>query len=701
MEKPVVLRIENLKTDFPVPQPFSLRRLLSGRTSARGDGGPLLRRVDLELAQGEVLALLGEKGAGKTTLLRAAAGLLPPDGGCVETAGCRSVLIPWGAAFQGDLTVRENIRLALLLLGFPSAGTDEKRQEILAFSEMEAWADRRLYECSGELWSRLSFAVTALAEAEIFLVDELPDMGSEAFRKKAAGKLRELLSREERTAIVASADAEGIESFADRAVWLLGGRIQASGPAEQVAALYRRWYRVSCAERPVLQERGLPEGKGHIPLYRGLEIDGELGLLRNAPEEQACRTAACWEPLPLHRGECLKLKREDMEYRAFVYREGRQEEWICTSALQPEGNWTVYSREASGLTWRQDPVRIMEEDGFLRLQVRRRDGGMLPDTLCLEDVFDLEDAPAGELQEVRFDEVFGRELADTAEEVRRARRPGDAVVLLLADTHTVFGGTWEDTARVISRLTAALSIGEIVHLGDLTDGLCPAAETEKLIRRIRADLEETGAGVHICPGNHDLLRLPGQKAPWDARGFAKRFLGQELPYGYEDLPGEGLRLVFLSSYDPEEACPYGFPEEETEWLERTLEETPEDRAVLVFSHIRPGPERTRWNDLIRRSRQVMEILTRFDQRRGGAVLGVFCGHDHRDYISGEAAFPVIGIGCAKLEDKQNSPLHKGRRTRMEGTASQELLDILVVHKNEKKMDLIRFGAGENRQAAHR
>ena len=67
----------------------------------------------------------------------------------------------------------------------------------------------------------------------------------------------------------------------------------------------------------------------------------------------------------------------------------------------------------------------------------------------------------------------------------------------------------------------------------------------------------------------------------------------------------------------------------------------------------------------------------------------------------KALFPVVGVGCAKLEDTAGAPLHSGIFTRKQHTGSQELWDAVIVRVKEKELDMIRFGAGEDRHLSHR
>ena len=141
---------------------------------------------------------------------------------------------------------------------------------------------------------------------------------------------------------------------------------------------------------------------------------------------------------------------------------------------------------------------------------------------------------------------------------------------------------------------------------------------------------------------------------------------------------------------------HGF-DREIRWLRRTLLLTPVRRKVLVFSHVPPVAEIHVWSDTIRNGEAALSILDRFHRRRGG-VIGWIHGHNHADQIYEKRAFPIIGIGCGKLEDfTEHKPEGSVTWPREQGGHSQELWDLLLIHPKEGSMDFLRFGAGEDRR----
>ena len=102
-------------------------------------------------------------------------------------------------------------------------------------------------------------------------------------------------------------------------------------------------------------------------------------------------------------------------------------------------------------------------------------------------------------------------------------------------------------------------------------------------------------------------------------------------------------------------------------------------------------------DVVMNSREIMKIMEDFDKESGGRLLGVFCGHEHRDRVDETRSFPIVATGASKLEDKARDPLHTGQFTRIRHTPTQELFDVVVVRKKEGGFRAFRYGAGEDRE----
>ena len=196
-----------------------------------------LRGVSFQVARGEVLGLVGANGAGKSTLLKLAAGVLKPSEGSLFVGGRVCPMIELGAGLDMELTARENIFLNAALLGYTESFIRSKFDEIVAFSELEAFLDRPLRGFSSGMTARLAFSIATVVEPEILIVDEILSVGDLAFQAKSEEKMRQMM-RGGTTVLFVSHSTAAIRALCRRAIWLEHGRLLADGPVDAVCSRY-------------------------------------------------------------------------------------------------------------------------------------------------------------------------------------------------------------------------------------------------------------------------------------------------------------------------------------------------------------------------------------------------------------------------------------------------------------------------------
>ena len=413
----------------------------------------------------------------------------------------------------------------------------------------------------------------------------------------------------------------------------------------------------------------------------GMDVSRETGLLESA---DGC--AVNFIPYPAEAGTKI-IPRPGVRCRLYRYAPAIPPELIHTYCYQPEANWTAFLPERSEREW-SDRERTAEARTYLRIAVRGAEGGTLTDYVRILP-------PPGE------PEPAAPRLERLQARVRARRQEGDLALLLVSDTHYTTGCIWPDTLRSLRAAAALLSPDACVHLGDFTDGLLPAWYTRRIARHMLEELRELTGRLWCCVGNHDRNAFRGNRDRMTAKECARLYLGGRKRWYCVDLPDKRLRLLFLDSFDPEKKERYGFAAAEVLWLWRTLAATPKDTRILVFSHVPPAAGIHVWSRTIRNGERVLSMLERFHERRGGAVLGWIHGHNHADQIYGKRAFPVVGVGCGKLEDfTEHKPEGAVTPPRTQGGADQELWDFLLVHPSGG-MDFLRFGAGEDRHTEMR
>jgi ABC-type polysaccharide/polyol phosphate transport system ATPase subunit len=209
-----------------------------GRREAISKEHIALDGIDLDITPGEAVAIVGPNGSGKSTLLKLTGGILKPTTGTVEVSGRVTALIELGAGFHPEITGRENILINGMLLGLQRSEIEARMQEIVDFADIGAFIEQPVKIYSSGMYVRLGFAVAVTAEPDVLLIDEVLAVGDEAFTRRCLDRLARMRGRGV-TMVLVSHDLDLVTSFADRAVYLEGGRIVAEGPADAVVARYR------------------------------------------------------------------------------------------------------------------------------------------------------------------------------------------------------------------------------------------------------------------------------------------------------------------------------------------------------------------------------------------------------------------------------------------------------------------------------
>src|SRR5439155_12177900 len=132
------------------------------RPLARGPAERLeaLRDVNFTVQQGEFFGVMGRNGSGKSTLLRCLAGIYPVDAGSIAIEGRVAPFIELGVGFNAELPASDNIVANAVVFGLSRREAEERCAEILAFAELEQFADQKLKNFSSGMGVRLAFACT-------------------------------------------------------------------------------------------------------------------------------------------------------------------------------------------------------------------------------------------------------------------------------------------------------------------------------------------------------------------------------------------------------------------------------------------------------------------------------------------------------------------------------------------------------------
>jgi ABC-type polysaccharide/polyol phosphate transport system ATPase subunit len=209
-------------------------------SSFRAGGRPMftaLNSVSFQVQKGECLGIIGKNGAGKSTLLSLLLGTSIPSEGTIRVEGRRTPLLELGAGFQPDLTGRENIYIAAVLLGLTRSEVNRQIDEIIAFSEIEPFMDVPVRTYSSGMYLRLAFSVAIHTLPEILLIDEILAVGDESFQKKSEQSLTRLIQSGV-TAVFVSHNMDAVRKICNRVIWLDHGEVRAEGNPEEVIEKY-------------------------------------------------------------------------------------------------------------------------------------------------------------------------------------------------------------------------------------------------------------------------------------------------------------------------------------------------------------------------------------------------------------------------------------------------------------------------------
>jgi NitT/TauT family transport system ATP-binding protein len=138
----------------------------SGRTAVAA-----VDRIDLAVAPGELVCIVGASGCGKSTLLNLIAGLDQPTTGRLDVQG-RTALMFQDASLFPWLTVAGNVDLALKLRGIPKQQRIERVDALLHTVHLDAFATKRPHELSGGMRQRVALARSFAQDADVLLMDE-------------------------------------------------------------------------------------------------------------------------------------------------------------------------------------------------------------------------------------------------------------------------------------------------------------------------------------------------------------------------------------------------------------------------------------------------------------------------------------------------------------------------------------------------
>lgn len=221
-----------------------VRRLF--RRNSGKQGGPTtfwpLKDISFEIAEGQIVGIIGQNGAGKSTLLKILSRITQPTSGRAEVYGRVGSLLEVGTGFHPELSGRENIFLNGAIIGMQKEEISRLFDAIVDFAGVEAFIDMPVKRYSSGMYVRLAFAVSAHLKPEILMIDEVLSVGDLQFQRKCMAYVEELKKRGS-TILFVSHNLFAVKAFCDRVIFLSEGLIRYDGSPAEAIRLYEEVHR--------------------------------------------------------------------------------------------------------------------------------------------------------------------------------------------------------------------------------------------------------------------------------------------------------------------------------------------------------------------------------------------------------------------------------------------------------------------------
>jgi capsular polysaccharide transport system ATP-binding protein len=181
----------------------------------------VLDQVSTAFQSGHNFGILGPNGAGKSTLIRLIAGSEPPDSGTVRRYARVSFPLGFGGTFHGALSGRENVAFIARIYGAAMRATIDY---VEGFAELGDYFEMPVNTYSAGMRARLAFAACLAIDFDVYLIDEVTEIGDQRFRRKCAEAFGERMLRSD--IILVTHNPHTIRQYCDRGAVLADGRLK-------------------------------------------------------------------------------------------------------------------------------------------------------------------------------------------------------------------------------------------------------------------------------------------------------------------------------------------------------------------------------------------------------------------------------------------------------------------------------------------
>lgn len=219
-----------------------------------------LKNISINIKKGETVGIVGRNGSGKSTLLQVICGTLNQSSGTVVSNGRVAALLELGSGFNPEFTGHENVYMNAAILGLSQKEVAARYDEIIAFADIGKFIHQPVKTYSSGMIVRLAFAVQAMMDPDILIVDEALAVGDEKFQRKCFARLDELKAKGTSILFVSHSGPQIVE-FCDRAILMEGGEHICTASPMEIVRAYQKLIYAPAGEQALLinQLRGLSQ----------------------------------------------------------------------------------------------------------------------------------------------------------------------------------------------------------------------------------------------------------------------------------------------------------------------------------------------------------------------------------------------------------------------------------------------------------
>jgi lipopolysaccharide transport system ATP-binding protein len=198
-----------------------------------------LQNVSITIKKGDTVGIIGKNGSGKSTLLKIVAGVLYPDSGKIKVNGNIAPFLELGVGFQPDLSAKDNVYLYGAIMGISKKEITRRYEEIFEFAELKRFENMKLKNFSSGMYMRLAFSTAIATNPDIILIDEVLEVGDEAFKNKCAQKFEDF-KKDKKTIVLVSHSLNSVKNICKNAILLDNGKKISDGECDKVIDDYHK-----------------------------------------------------------------------------------------------------------------------------------------------------------------------------------------------------------------------------------------------------------------------------------------------------------------------------------------------------------------------------------------------------------------------------------------------------------------------------